>query len=411
MKSAIQLFVELLLLITPGAVQAQLTYVTNSGGTTLTITGYAGPPWAVIIPTNINGLEVVNIGEGAFEFVTNMTSVTIPDSVTNIGESAFEFCLNLTSVTLPASVANIGSDAFAGAGLTSVALPAGVTNFGSFAFGCSRLTAITVDPKNAFYSSVGGVVFDKSGFTLIEYPHGGAGSYTVPAGVTNIGGLAFFGCVGLTGVRIPGSVNTIGAAAFALCYGLEDVAIGNGVVNMTGNTFHDCTNLRSITIPESVTAIGPGTFDSCTGLTNLVLPGSITNLEDDSFTLCTNLASIYFQGNAPAASASVFSYDSNATVYFLPGAIGWSNSLAGLPALLWNPVIQTGDRGFGVRNNQFGFNITGTTNIPIAVEACANLAGPAWIPLQALKLTNGSFFFSDPQWTNYPARYYRISSP
>ncbi len=45
------------------------------------------------------------------------------------------------------------------------------------------------------------------------------------------------------------------------------------------------------------------------------------------------------------------------------------------------------------------------------VDACANLASPAWTPLQALKLTNGLFYFNDPQWTNYSGRYYRIRSP
>ena len=64
-----------------------------------------------------------------------------------------------------------------------------------------------------------------------------------------------------------------------------------------------------------------------------------------------------------------------------------------------------------MRSNQFGFDITGTSNIPIVVEASANLAGPVWTPLQSLTLTNGLFHFSDPQWTNYPVRFYRISSP
>jgi hypothetical protein len=103
----------------------------------------------------------------------------------------------------------------------------------------------------------------------------------------------------------------------------------------------------------------------------------------------------------------------NMTVYYLPGTTGWIafSTDTGLTPVLWNPLIQTGDGSFGVRSNQFGFNITGTTNIPIVVEACTNLANPVWTPLQTVTLTNGSFYFSDPQWTNYPSRYFRISSP
>jgi hypothetical protein len=97
-------------------------------------------------------------------------------------------------------------------------------------------------------------------------------------------------------------------------------------------------------------------------------------------------------------------------VYYLPGATGWTNSFAGLPAVLWNPVIQTQDGSFGVQSNQFGFTITGTANIPVVVEACTNPANPTWIPLLAGTLTNGSLYFSDPAWANYPERFYRISA-
>ena len=63
-----------------------------------------------------------------------------------------------------------------------------------------------------------------------------------------------------------------------------------------------------------------------------------------------------------------------------------------------------------MRTNRFGFTITGTTNIPIVVEASTNFRS-GWTALQSLNLTNGSFYFSDPQWTNYPRRFYRIRSP
>jgi hypothetical protein len=81
------------------------------------------------------------------------------------------------------------------------------------------------------------------------------------------------------------------------------------------------------------------------------------------------------------------------------------------PAVLWNPRAQTGATSFGVRTNRFGFTITGTTNIPILVEASTNLAGANWTAIQTCTLTNGSIYFSDSDWTNYPARFYRIRSP
>ena len=79
--------------------------------------------------------------------------------------------------------------------------------------------------------------------------------------------------------------------------------------------------------------------------------------------------------------------------------------------MLWNPLIQTGDASFGVQNNQFDFNIAGTANIPIVVEAGTNLASSVWTPLHILTLTNGLFYFSEPLQMSSSRRYYRISSP
>jgi len=64
-----------------------------------------------------------------------------------------------------------------------------------------------------------------------------------------------------------------------------------------------------------------------------------------------------------------------------------------------------------VRTNRFGFNITGNSNLAIVVEACTNFGNGDWATLQSVNLTNGSFYFSDPQWTNYPGRFYRLRSP
>ena len=136
---------------------------------------------------------------------------------------------------------------------------------------------------------------------------------------------------------------------------------------------------------------------------------------EGAFGYCTNLTGVYFKGNAPGISGpgffDVFTGALKATVYFLPGTTGWGATFAYRPARLWNPLIQTSGPGFGIAPGGFGFNITGTPNIPIVVEASTALANAAWIPLQSLNLTNGTFHFSDSHWTNYPARSYRIRSP
>jgi hypothetical protein len=328
-----------------------------NGNETINITGYIGPGGVVAIPNEFGGGSVTTIGQGAFFQCESVASVTIPNSVTSIGDDAFESCYNLLSVTIPGSVMSIGQNAFSG---------------------CYALTNATLGD-----------------------------------GVASIGEDAFSVCSGLTSVTIPGTVASIGDDAFFACTNLANITIANGVISIGGRAFEDCTSLTSVTIPNSVTNIYLLAFADCSSLTNVTIGTGMTNLGGVSpgvFSSCTKLNSVFFAGNAPTATPHYFNEDP-ATIYYLPGTLGWSNTFAGLPALLWNPLIQTADGSFGVQSNQFGFNITGTANIPIVVEAATDLTCPVWTPLTNINLTNGLFYFSDPQWANYPNRYYNISSP
>ncbi len=393
----------LLLLTLPAAVQAQFNY--ESDGYRITITGYTGPGGAVVIPSRINGMPVTRIWDYAFGGKTSLTSVTIGNGVTSIGDSAFAYCTSLTSVTIGNSVTSIGVYAFSSCtNLTRVTIPNSVTSigYGAFAY-CTSLSAITVDALNSVYSSVDGVLFNKSQTLLIQYPRGKVGSYTIPNSVTSIGGAAFVYCASLTSVTIGNGVTSIGVNAFAGCTSLTAItvdALNSAYSSVDGVLFNKSQTLLiqypggkagSYTIPNSVTSIGYYAFDFCTSLTG-----------------------VYFQGNAPSADSAVFSSANNATVYYLPGTTGWGTAYGGRPTALWllpNPLILNNGPSFGVQANGFGFIISWATNIPVVVEACTNLATPVWSPVGTNTLTGGSSYFSDPQWTNYPARFYRLRSP
>jgi hypothetical protein len=323
----------LLLLILPGGALAQ-SY-TNSYGiwgymttnATITITTYTGSGGFVVIPNTIDGLPVASVGYSAIAWCTNLTSMTIPDSVTSIGSEAFWGCATLASITIPNSVTNIGVGAFVN---------------------CASMKAISVDKRNHAYSSVDGVLFNNNQTTLVEYPGGLTGSYTISNSVSSVGDSAFMWC----------------------------------------------TNLTSATIPDSVTHIG-----------------------NEAFGACLSLSNVYFQGNAPSFGLDVFGgpkpmWDP-ATIFYLPGTTGWDSvsAITLVPVVLWTPQVLASDSSFGVRTNQFGFNINWASGMSVAVDACTDLANPTWSPIITNTLTSGTAYFGDPEWSKYPTRFYRLRWP
>ncbi|MCL2679452.1 MAG: leucine-rich repeat domain-containing protein, partial [Dehalococcoidia bacterium] len=121
-------------------------FLYTNNGTSVTITKYIGLDSDVVIPREIEGKSVTNIGEGAFKGCGNLTSLVMPDSVTRIGKGAFSFCSGLTSITIPQGVVSIGDEAFSlCSGLTSITIPQGVVSIGDEAFrGCSSLTMVSI---------------------------------------------------------------------------------------------------------------------------------------------------------------------------------------------------------------------------------------------------------------------------
>ena len=137
--------------------------------------------------------------------------------------------------------------------MTNVVIGMNVADIEGGAFsGCPMLTEINVDAGNSVFSSLAGALFNKNQTTLVQCLNGQTGSYTVPSTVTNIGDLAFSGCINLTNVMIPDSVIEIGNQSFMDDYGLLSVHIGHNVVTFGDEAFAGCAGMFSITIPDSV---------------------------------------------------------------------------------------------------------------------------------------------------------------
>jgi uncharacterized ParB-like nuclease family protein len=243
------------------------------------------------------------------------SSYTIPSGITSIETSAFSDCNNLTSVTIPNSVTSIGDEAFINCNsLTSVTIPGSVTSIGYGTFtGSNSLMDITVDSGNEQYRSINGVLFSRD--TIIRYPAGKTySSYTIPAGVTSIGSLAFYDCSSLISISIPNSVTSIGYYAFSGCSSLTSITIPDSITLIGDYAFSSCGSLTSITIPNSVTTIGDRAFSNCNRLRDIMVDSrneqyhSINGIlfsKDGKTILCYPAGKAYSSYTIPASVASI----------------------------------------------------------------------------------------------------------
>lgn len=195
---------------------------------------------------------LVRIGYMAF-YGTNVSSVSIPESVTTIEERAFYNCKTLESVNIPKGLKEIGSHTFYGCGnLRDISLPENLVEIGHYAFqGCSSITSVTI-----------------------------------PETVTNIGINAFYGCVSLTSVNIP-----------------------SGITELRAGTFQGCSSLSGILLPESLEYIGRNEFRGCTSLKSITIPANVRQIATNAFNGCNNLRSVRsLAKDAPAIGENAFLY-------------------------------------------------------------------------------------------------------
>lgn len=403
------------------------------------------------------GNGVTNIGPYAFGLCSSLTSFVIPDSVTTIGDGIFGGSDSLTNVLLGTNVTAVAADAFSGAlGLLTInvssnnpafrsmggvlfnkdqtiliAYPAGAT--GSYTIPAG----VTTIGTSAFSGDLLSSVFISNGVTTIDdaafYYCTNLMTATVPGTVTNFGSGIFEECTALGSITISNGVSSIGDGMFAICESLTNVTIPNSVTNIGVNAFYECSSLTGIVIPGAVTIIGDNAFAGCTALaevtlpfglnnigegafsgcilTNIIIPKNVTNIGYGAFENCLNLTAAYFEGSPPSELGAF--YPENIIDYYLPGTPGWDVTFDGHSTAPWYlpyPSILSFKPAFGTQSNAFSFTISWATNISVIVDACTNLSNPDWQPIQTNTLTAGSAYFSDPQWSNYPARFYRLRS-
>ena len=231
---------------------------------------------------------VTSIGNKAFDYCTNLTSISIPDNVTSIGNGAFSVCSGMTSCTIGSGVTTIGESAFSTCrSLKSIIIPDSVTIINKDAFEqCKSLSSCTIG----------------SGVTTIGYgafTQAGLKDIIIPNNVTTIDNWAFAQCGSLKSVYIGSGVTSIGDWGFGKPYVLTSITVDNS------NTVYDSRNgcnaiietatntlvqgCKTTVIPNTVTSIGQRAFESCTGITSFTIPDNVISIGNYAFESCFNM--------------------------------------------------------------------------------------------------------------------------
>ena len=310
--------------------------------------------------------SVVAIGGAAFGQCFCLESVDIPASVTSMANTAFVDCSSLTNINIhkenPAyssvngvvydknrttllicpcgkkeieilpTVSTIVAEAVRCWNLQQIYIPASVNTIEPYAINCNTLTDINVDIENLSFSSVDGILYDRTQTALIRFPQGRDAieipnsvnticdyaffnsqlltNIEIPNSVKIIGDKAFSSCTGLLSVKIADSVTSIGKRSFSYCHKLQSVELSNSLLEIPEDAFYKCTNLTNLVIPVSVNSIGMDAFAWCDALTDIVIPASVTNIGVFAFDKCTSLKSVSCEGALPPSGEGYYFDDS-----------------------------------------------------------------------------------------------------
>ncbi len=242
-------------------------YAYTLDGENATITSYSGSDTDVVIPSDLDGHTVANLGGGAFANSTGVVSIALPKTVTFIDDSCF--------------------------------------------YGCTDLKTITVEDGNEAYTVTDGVLFSADGQDLICYPPATEGtSYTIPDGVVEVWSSAFAKS-SLTSVTIPDSVLYLDDWSFAEVP-LESLELPNSILEIGQYAFAYAPRLTEVTLPESLEIIDAAAFAGIENLTDVTFQDGLATIQMAAFA-GTGLTEVTIPATVTSIGFCAFGYDIDLT--------------------------------------------------------------------------------------------------
>ena len=257
-----------------------------------------------------------------------LLALEIGAGVTDIGSGAFNFSTNIRTITIPQEVDHIRSLSFVGCiMLQAVVVPAGVTEIGDIAFGwCQHATAICLP---------GGLTAMKTGALRQCLA---VKRISVPEGVTALPAYVLSALNAAEVISIPDTIaGAVGLYAFDHCYSVETLNIPVGVTSIGNYAFKCCYNLKHIELPEGVTTIGQGAFSSCFGFEDFIIPSTVTKIDKFAFLYNDGMNTFHVRATTPPTlEATAFTETISGLTIYVPYSEDHSILNAYLEATGWS---------------------------------------------------------------------------
>ena len=258
---------------------------------------------SAFIPSSLHTItltDATRIPYGAFAYATMLTSVDLGE-VSVIEARAFEYATEIKTITLLETLTAIGDFAFAHTSVSSFVIPGSVNEIGrAILAGCTKLKTLTIPYVGKTISAEGeeaklGYFFGTSSYNGTEAVTQNGTTYYIPTALVKvvvtkavkIGDFAFYGMKNLTGIVLPDTVETIGTSAFVSCSKLERMTLNNVTV-IGSSAFQGCTSLKAVTFGNKLKTIGAAAFAS-TKLQTVDLPSTVTEIGANAFNGISNL--------------------------------------------------------------------------------------------------------------------------
>lgn len=209
---------------------------------------------------DLSGAQIAEGGKAYAEGHFTQTNV--------VGKAMLASCKKLKRIVLPLQTIKIEADAFRNcSSLHTIEVPTLVESIETSA-GCTALTEINVQAGNSHYSSKDGVLLSGDGKSILWFPMGKEGEYTLPSTVTTVGDYAFRNCR-IETFHFSDGLTSIGKYAFYNS-SVKEVSLPSTVKQIPTGLFQKCAYLTTVHLGKNTELLGDYVFDGCP-ITNLYI--------------------------------------------------------------------------------------------------------------------------------------------